>query len=135
VDRLRLERQLKKAGLDGGAVITLADAPQFRGGSWGPDGTILFNRGRSGLFRVPADGGEAQEVTKLDPARREGGHRWPQHLPGGRAALLAVTSEAFEHDVAVVELETGRTRVLVPNAGSPSWSPTGHVLFGRAGVV
>jgi len=129
------EGKVKKVSLDRGAVVTLADAPQFRGGSWGEDGTILFNRGVGGLVRVASEGGEAREVTKLDLARRDSDHRWPQHLPGGRAALLDITSETFQHDVAVVDLETGRARVLEKKAGSPRWSPTGHVLFGRDGLL
>jgi len=129
--------KLKKVALDGGAVVTFADAPQFRGGSWGDDGTILFSRGGpgAGLLRVSAGGGEPEEVTRPDPALRELDHRWPQHLPGGRAALFDITSEALEHGVGAIDLETGRRRVLVENASSPRWSPTGHLLFGRHGIV
>ncbi len=127
--------KLKKVALDTGAVVTLGDAAQFRGGSWGEDGTILFNRGRGGLFRVEANGGAAQQVTKPDPARLESDHRWPRHLPGGRAALFDVRHEDSAHDVAVVDLRTGRTHVLLENAGCPRWAPTGHLLFGRYGIL
>ncbi len=127
--------KLKKIALDGGAIVTLSDAPQFRGGSWGDDGAIVFNRGKGGLFQVAADGGEPREVTNPDPARRERNHRWPQHIPGSTAVLFDVTSETFEHSVAVVALETGQTRILADKGGTPRWSTTGHVLYGQGGIV
>jgi eukaryotic-like serine/threonine-protein kinase len=133
--------KVKKVDLEHGSVVAVADAPQMRGGSWGEDGTILFSRGRGGLLRVSADGGEVREVTKLDPGRKEYDHRWPQLLPGGRAALFEIMYEAAlsssgsrGHDVATVDLETGTKRVLVENAGCPKYV-SGHLLFGRDGII
>ena len=40
----------------------------------------------SGLWRVPAAGGELEELTKPDP--NEGDHLWPEILPGGEAVLF-----------------------------------------------
>jgi Tol biopolymer transport system component len=127
--------ELKRVAVSGGPVLTLANAPEFRGASWGEDGTILFNRGRGGLVRIAAEGGEAHEVTELDPARREMDHRWPQHLPGGRGALFVVNGDGAVQGVAVLDLQTGLSWLLVADAGSPRWSPTGHILFGRGGLI
>ncbi len=125
--------KLKKIDLEHGSVVTLADAPSLRGGSWGEDGTILFATGRRGLSRVSAEGGEVEEITKLEPG--EYGHRWPQVLPGGRSALFDVlTNGSFKHDVAVVDLETGTKRIVVESAGCPKYV-SGHVVFGRDGIV
>lgn len=134
--------KLKKIDLEHGTVVTLADAPSIRGGSWGEDGTILFSGGSGALLGVPAGGGEVQEVTKPDLERKENDHRWPQLLPGGRAALFEVFywEQAMAgvgssgHDVAVVDLETGTKRVLIEGAGCPKYVE-GHVLFGRDGIV
>jgi serine/threonine-protein kinase len=41
--------KLKKIFVQGGAVVTVSDAPNDRGGSWGEDGTIVF----SGIPRRP----------------------------------------------------------------------------------
>ncbi len=133
--------KMKKVDLDHGAVVFFADAPQFRGGSWGQDGTILFSRGLGGILRVSAEGGEVQEVTTPDPERHEHDHRWPHVLPGGRAALFDVLYDHANnavgsrgHDIALVNLETGRKRILVESAGCPKYM-SGHLLFGRNGVV
>ncbi len=76
--------KLKTVDASGGAVLTLADAPLGRGGSWGPDGTILFApAASSAIFRIPASGGTAKEAT----AANEGTptlQRWPSFLPDGR---------------------------------------------------
>jgi hypothetical protein len=52
--------KLKKIQAFGGGALTLADAPDDRGGFWGDDGTIVFtpsSRPGVGLWRVPAAGG------------------------------------------------------------------------------
>jgi Tol biopolymer transport system component len=133
--------KLKKVDLEHASLVTLADAPQIRGGSWGDDGTILFSRGEGGLLRVSADGGEVREVTKLDLGLKEHDHRWPQVLPGGRAALFEVlyeramsSSGSRGHDIAVADIATGTKRILVESAGCPKFAD-GHLLFGRDGVV
>jgi serine/threonine-protein kinase len=133
--------KLKKMDLSAGSVLTLADAPQFRGGSFGEDGTVLFTRGGGGLLRVSAEGGEVQEVTKPDRGRNEYDHRWPHLLPGGRAALFEVLQDegtivagSRGHEVAVADLDTGTYRVLLENAACPKHA-AGHLLFGRDGIV
>jgi hypothetical protein len=60
-----------------------------RGGSWGPDGTILFAPSFDGpIFRVPAAGGDPKPVTTIDCSRREGTHRYPVFLPDGKHFLF-----------------------------------------------
>ena len=62
--------KLKKVPVTGGAVVTLADAPNPRGGWWAEDGTIVFApNNRVGLMRVSAVGGQAQPVTTLRRVR------------------------------------------------------------------
>jgi serine/threonine-protein kinase len=126
--------QLKKIDVKTRAVVGIANTPRLRGGSWGEDGTILFSRGRGGLLRVSAEGGEVQEITQVDPDRGELDHRWLQILPGGGSVLFDVAYETFNHDVAVANLETGEKRILVENAGCPKYV-SGHLLFGRDGIV
>jgi serine/threonine protein kinase len=76
--------KLKTVEAGGGAVLTLADAPLGRGGSWGTDGTILFApAASSAIFRISASGGTAKEATTA----KEGTptlQRWPSFLPDGR---------------------------------------------------
>ena len=131
--------QLKKFDLSHGTVLTLATGSGVvRGGSWAEDGTILFATIGHGLLRVDSDGGEVREVTTPDPDRKEYDHHWPRILPGGRAALFEVRYEhgVYEglsrgHDVAVVDFDTGKVRVLVEGAGSPQVRRPTHPLRAR----
>ena len=82
------EKKLKKVSLAGGSPITLRDAPSPRGGSWGADGTIVFVPSpTSGLWRIPASGGEARRVTNPDVAKGDR-HSFPQILPDGEHVLF-----------------------------------------------
>src|SRR5262245_57713777 len=68
--------KLKKAGVQGGAPVTLCDAEDPRGGSWGEDGYIVFcPRSDSGLMRVSYSGGTPQLLAK--PEFNFGFFRWP----------------------------------------------------------
>lgn len=48
--------------------------------------------------------------------------------------MFDVVYENIDHDVAVANLGTGETRILVENAGCPKYV-SGHLLFGREGIV
>jgi len=75
--------QLKRIDLDGGGVQSIARASGARGGTWSSRGVILFAPGyNGGLWKVPAAGGTAVQVTTTDTLR-ESTHRWPQFLPDG----------------------------------------------------
>jgi eukaryotic-like serine/threonine-protein kinase len=79
-------------------VQTLAEAPEPRGGTWSPDGVIIFARNiEDGLYRVLSSGGDVTAVTTLDRSKRENSHRWPQFLPDGRHLLFFARSASAEH--------------------------------------
>ncbi len=124
------EGKLKRVSLAGGSPITLCDAPSPRGGSWGPDGTIVFVPSpTSGLWRIPASGGEARRVTSPDAAKGEY-HVFPQILPDGEHVLFTFSGKA-----AVVSLRTGEQRVVMEDAVRARYLPTGHLVFARPGTL
>ena len=68
---------------EGGAVRRLAVARDARGGTWSPNGTILFAPYQRGsLWTVSERGGNAVEVTTTGKELL-GTHRFPQFLPDG----------------------------------------------------
>ena len=79
--------KLKRTEIDGGAVQTLCDAPDYEGGSWSTEGVILFGSAREGLRRVPATGGKPAPVTTTAVAEGKFGPRYPYFLPDGRSFL------------------------------------------------
>ena len=131
--------KLKKVSVSGGAVLTLCDAPFTRGGSWGPDDTIVFaptNRG--GLWEVPATGGEPQELTKLNEG--EFSHRWPQLLPDGKTMIFTVRTPGglgptASNEIAALDLDTGEYKVLIRGGTFGRYVPTGHLVYYSAGTI
>jgi serine/threonine protein kinase len=105
--------KLKRIDLSGDRVVTLADAPAGRGGSWNADDTILFSAATNGpIWTVPAVGGAPPvRATALD-SPREASHRFPEFLPDGRHFLFYV--RAAEPDV------RGIYRASLDNPGEKS---------------
>jgi serine/threonine-protein kinase len=61
--------QLQKAEVAGGAPIPLAEAADYRGGTWNEDDTIIFAASLgSGLSQISARGGPPTSLTKPDGA-------------------------------------------------------------------
>ena len=126
--------KLKRIDADGGAALSLCDAVSARGGTWSPEGIILFAPLQaSGLFRVPADGGAPVQVTKLNEERWEGSHRWPQFLPDGRKFIYysrKPTGVEEGRSVIASSLDGGDARIIL-RADSNAVYASGHLLFMR----
>jgi Tol biopolymer transport system component len=126
--------KVKRTDIDGSAVYNITDCTLGRGGSWGPDGTILFAPGLStSLSKVPATGGTAVEVTKRDS---EGytSHRWPQFLPDGRHFFFIQRSQKT-HDTGLymASLDDPTPHLLLSTIFNASYVAPGYILFVRDG--
>jgi Tol biopolymer transport system component len=133
-------RTVKKVALSGGAPVTIADVEVFSGADWGADETILLpTQLPGGVQRVPAAGGTPQRVTELDLKKEEKLHYAPQLLPGGEAVLFSSSRAGMDsYDEARIELQvlaTGERRVLVDGGTCARYSPTGQILYARAGAL
>jgi eukaryotic-like serine/threonine-protein kinase len=126
--------RLKKIAVTGSGLQVLAeDAPDGRGGSWGVDGHIYFTpTNTTGLFRVPASGGDAVELTRRDPARGEISHRWPHLLPDGDTLLFTIWTGPGQDERTIVaqSLSSGERRALVTGGDTPRYV-AGHLLYTR----
>ena len=130
--------RLHKISLRGGRPITLCAAPNPFGGTWGPDGDIVFATDfGSHLRTVSAHGGLSTLVTER---RGEllgglgGNFHWPQFLPGGKA--LIVGTGPLENSLEVLAMPGGERLAQIDEPGTgPLCAVPGHLLFGRAGDV
>jgi serine/threonine-protein kinase len=127
--------KLKKIAVTGGAVVTIADAPGGRGGTWTEDGSIVFSPApQSALMRVAEGGGTPHPLTRL--ADGESAHRWPQVLPGGRAVIFTVAVGAGGSGfgrVVAQRLPDGETKVIQPDGFFARYLPTGQGSPTRGG--
>ena len=127
--------KLKRTDLTGGAVQVLGDAPVPRGGTWSPDGVIVFApTGAEPLMRVAATGGAVAPVTRL--AAGQGSHRWPQFLPDGRRFLfLMATGQPQTHGIYVGSLDGGEPTRVMPAETAAAYAAPGYLLLVSQGVL
>ncbi|HEX7425076.1 MAG TPA: hypothetical protein VF311_14490, partial [Terriglobales bacterium] len=126
--------KVKKIEASGGPAQTLCEAAgnNERGGSWGPDGTILFGYGSSisPLSRVPAAGGAATPALKFEAG--ESTHRWPQWLPDGKHFLFfADVNKADSSGVYVGSLDSPTRKLLLRTNTHAQYVEPGYLLFLR----
>lgn len=132
---------MQKVPITGGPAVRItATDGQPRGATWGPDGTVIFATFEpgTGLQRVPAAGGEPTVLTRPDRKRGERDHWWPEFLPGGAAVLFTIASGAggIEHpEIAVLDLRTGTSKVLIRGGSHAQYVATGHLLYGVTGTL
>jgi serine/threonine-protein kinase len=124
------EGKLKKVRVEGGAPIVIAEA-SWGGGSWAPDGTIVYTQSyKSGLWRVSAGGGTAERLTTPDTAAGELAHWWPQILPDRRHVVFTNFSTPIERaKIELLDLRTGERKVLVRGGVMGRYLTTGQLVY------
>ena len=123
-------RTIKRMSLAGGAVTTLAAIADFRGASWGPDGTIVFtgDSEHAGLWLVAESGGTAEQIAEVQQGQY---YLTPEFAPGGDAVLFTMFFGPEQpSQVGVLSLDSGEQTVLLEGS-APRLVPTGHLLFNR----
>jgi serine/threonine protein kinase/Tol biopolymer transport system component len=126
--------QLKRLDIDNGSVLTLTDAAQW-GGTWNADGTILFAKSfTSPLYRIPAGGGEAVEVTRIE-APQQTSHLWPKFLPDGRRFLFYTYGTPEIRGIYVGSLDSKESQRVISTDAFAEFVPPDYVLFHRQGAL
>jgi Tol biopolymer transport system component len=133
--------KLKKISVQGGPAVTLCDAGDDRGGSWGEDGIIVFTPDlRVALSKVSSAGGTPQPLTTLDKQAGEATQRWPQVLPGSKAVLFTSNTgviEASQEDseIVVYSMASGRRKTVQRGGFYARYLPSGHVVYMHEGTL
>ena len=132
---------LKKASIQGGSVVEVAQVPTTAlGASWGDDGNIIVSSSsQTGLLRVPSTGGTLEPWKMI-----EAPVFFPSVLPGSRAVLFNLsTSGSLESlddlRIDVLAVDTGERKTLISGGYAPHYLPTsgrtGHLVFIRQGTL
>ena len=124
------DQKLKRVSIQRGSPLTVCDVPTLgRGGTWGADGTIVFDPGIAGLLRVPAEGGQAAPLTSRDSTMDQKDLSWPQFLPGGRALLVTVgLTGSLNTSIAALSLDTMEWHPLGPGSQA-QYLPSGFLIY------
>jgi eukaryotic-like serine/threonine-protein kinase len=121
---------MKKIPPAGGAVTTLAEAPNPRGASWNQYNVIIYEPDyRETLWRISAAGGAPARLTKFEEGKHTT-HRWPVFLPDGKHFLFFATNHSGDSEQGVYfgSLADGSyKRVLDADSGAQYAS--GYLLY------
>ena len=123
----------------GGAVRRLAVARDARGGTWSPNGTILFAPFQRGpLYVVSERGGSVTAATEAGKDA-DGTHRFPQFLPDGEHFLYlnrpAPSGPQAGSAVVIGRLgSTAKVATVVEYATNAVYAD-GHLLYVRDGAL
>ena len=131
---------LKKVPISGGPAVHVAHVDNGISATWAADGTIIFATAATsaGLQRVSADGGKATVLTRPERARGELNHLWPESLPGGEAILYTVkatTGTLEAASIAVFDLRSGRSTILLRGGSHAQYRPSGHLVYAADGTL
>jgi serine/threonine-protein kinase len=133
---------IRKVSITGGPPITIVAGRDSggRGATWGADGTIIFGTATdaTALQRVSEAGGTPAVLTTADFKRGDADHVWPEFLPGGKAVLFTIRNRHTGNDnasIAVLDLRTGVSTVLIRGGSDAHYVSTGHVVYGFAGTL
>jgi serine/threonine-protein kinase len=138
--------ELRKVPVGGGSPRTIAtfgggvrfdpwNSASYPTADWGNDDTIVYSSGfwrqpstLTGLWAVPAAGGEPRALTHLDGT--ELGHRWPTFTPDGRhVAFTALGVGPRNTHIDLVERASGRRRRLHEGGAGGRVLRSGYLVY------
>ncbi len=124
---------------EGGAVARLAPARDSRGGTWSPNGTIVFAPFATGpLLAISDRGGATRPVSGSAEEIGTGTHRFPQFLPDGEHFVYLDRSGRVGSgagNVMIARLgESGPARRLLDGATN-AVPADGRLLYVRDGAL
>jgi Tol biopolymer transport system component len=127
--------KLKRVSILGGSPIAICDAAAAGSGTWGSQGSIVFDAGASGLMRVNLSDGSPQRITSNDAKIDARNLSWPHFLPNGRTLLVTVGPgpDRSTDRVASLSLDTGEWTSITPGL-QPQYVQSGHLVFHAAHV-
>jgi eukaryotic-like serine/threonine-protein kinase len=132
------DRKLKKIDVQGGPPVWLTDLPNdFRGGSWSPEGVIVFGINSNGpVMRISSTGGTASPVTALDSEKESIGNRFPWFLPDGKHFLYISPANTGPNAARVGSLDDfQKPGKVVAEVESHVVYAQGHLLYLRGGTL
>ena len=132
----RIDGDLKKIHVSGGAPVSLTEMERPWGVSWGVDDTIVYGQS-NGIFRVSANGGIPELIVESEAGEQVHG---PQVLPGGEWVLFTATRATGdtrwdEAQIVAQSLESGERKLLWEGSSDARYVPTGHLVYAFEDVL
>jgi Tol biopolymer transport system component len=128
-----VDRSVNIVSLSDGVVTPLPGDADYSSPAWGPEGAIVYTRNNV-LWRAPTPSAQPVQLTTLDVARGEVGHRQPFVLPTGAVLFTSFAGNPPAARVEVVTPSDGGRRVLIQNASAAFYARQ-HVIFARGSAL
>ena len=127
--------KLKKIDTSGGSPEIITDGEDGRGGSWSPNGTIVFTPSFWGpLFAVSENGNNLRQITDLKSPVPSVTHRYPQFLPDGThflyLAIAVGSGKSGQFCVGAVD-NSSKSTCFAPGDSSFAYVDPGYLWFVR----
>jgi serine/threonine-protein kinase len=130
------QHQLRRVAVEGGAAVTLGDAENPWGISWGDDGFIRYGQGARGIWQVPGTGGTPAQVIAVEDGELAHG---PQLLPDGEWILFTFRPAAVDSwdqaRIVAQSVKSGERITLIERGRDARYVPTGHLVYGLNGML
>jgi len=127
--------KLRKMPATGGTAVTVCDAADGRGASWGADEIIVFAPEAFGpLMKVAAGGGNPTPISAEE--RPDFTHRNPHFLPDGKRVLFYLGASSSNHEddgIYSLDLATGETSRVLAVRSEGLFVEPGYLAFVREG--
>lgn len=95
---------------------------------WSPDGSRIAYLRQDGIYLITPDGENQRQLVSLDPNQVLGWKRMEKGIviwsPKGDRLLFSGCVEHWDHDVFIVDIETGTLTNLTPNSRVHDFAPT-----------
>ena len=117
------------------SVIVTPFAERPMGIHWSTDGFIYVGRADQGIWRAPADGGEAEQVLAVEPGEAAHG---PEPLPGGEWMLFTLGHGVRawgDASIVAQNLTTNERRVLIERGREVRATESGHLVYVQDGTL
>jgi Tol biopolymer transport system component len=127
--------KLKKVDIAGAPPQVICDATSGADGSWGKDGTILFDGQASDpIRRVSSAGGIPQTAAKAQGAASVG---WPNFLPDGKHFLyFEFGGDARQGRLMAASLDAReKPKKILDSDSLAQYAPPGDVLYVKEGTL
>jgi Tol biopolymer transport system component len=125
------EGQMKRLDLVSRVTSSLAKAPSPFGGTWGADGILYTPTPGSTVLRIPASGGEPTPAVSNSGL----GNLFPVFVGTGPTFLFQPIVPAEVQEVRLASLGSPNAELLLRDAISAAWHPSGYMLFVRKGAL
>ncbi len=128
--------QLKRVSVSSGTPVTVTEAVNPSGATWGADDMVLYGQGPQGIWRVSGAGGTPEQVIPVGDGELAQG---PQLLPGGEWVLFTLRPIGVatwdESQIVMQSLTTDERIVLIDGGRDARYLPTGHLVYGLDDVL